>query len=72
MTDDIVILFCSIFFSAVDFIYFQSHIITLNSDQYNTVCKKLILKYPKLSDKKGKLNMYVCMHALIDGRFYIF
>ena len=52
MTDDIVILFCSIFFSGVDFIYFQSHIITLNSDQYNTVCKKLILKYPKLSDKK--------------------
>jgi len=51
--------------------YITAHTITPNSDQYNTVCKKLILKYPKLGDKKGKTK-YVCMYTLIDGRFYIF
>ena len=34
--------------------YMTAHTIRPNSEQYNTVCKKLILKYPKLSDKEGK------------------
>ena len=48
--------------------YMTAHTIKPNSEQYNTICKKLILKYPKLSDTKGKTK-YVSMHTLIIGRF---
>ena len=33
--------------------YMMSHTIRPTSEQYNTVCKKLITKFPKLMDTEG-------------------
>jgi len=33
--------------------YMTAHTIYPTSEQYKTVCNKLILKYPKLKDKEG-------------------
>lgn len=33
--------------------YISVHTITPNSEQYNTVCRKLVTKYPKLKDTEG-------------------
>lgn len=33
--------------------YMLSHTISPNSEQYNTVCRKLVTKYPKLRDTEG-------------------
>ena len=41
--------------------YMTAHTITPTAEQYNTVCKKLIVKYPKLIDKREQLNMYACI-----------
>ena len=39
--------------------YMLSHTTSPNSEQYNTVCRKLVTKYPKLRDTEGD-SCYVC------------
>lgn len=51
--------------------YMTAHTIKPNSEQYNTVCKKLISKFPKLSDSKGKTK-YVRIYVLIPANFTYF
>ena len=41
--------------------YMTAHTIYLTSEQYKTVCSKLISKYPKLKDTEGKTK-YVSNH----------
>ena len=48
--------------------YMTAHTIYPSSEQYKTVCRKLISKYPKLKDNEGKTkyvsNNYLLMHLI--------
>lgn len=43
--------------------YMTAHTVYPTSEQYKTVCKKLISKYPKLKDAEGKTK-YVRIHLI--------
>ena len=44
--------------------YMTAHTIRPTSEQYNTICKKLIAKFPKLKDTEGK-SKYVSVQIFV-------
>lgn len=55
--------------------YITAHTITPSSEQYTTVCRKLVAKYPKLEDTEGKsrivsggkIQIYVLLFCILGN-----